>query len=106
MSIWPAPILEFLLAIIHVSLYVLIRGSAGQRLPYLVVAAFLGAWAGDELAARLGVDPVRLGDFHLIGGSILAWVGIGFVGVVAIVGARPKQPGDAPRPFGGGPGTG
>ena len=49
MSLGPAPVLALLLALVHVSLYVLIRGSAGQRLPWLVLAAFLGAWAGDRL---------------------------------------------------------
>jgi hypothetical protein len=57
-----------------------------------VIAAFLGAWAGDELGARLGFDLLRIGDFRLVAASLLAWVGIGMVSIVAILGPtrRPK----------------
>lgn len=92
MTLGPAPVLALLVGILHVSIYVLIRGSAGQRLPILVVAAFLGAWAGDALAGRLGLDPLRIGDFHLIGASILAWVGIVIVALVAVLGQRGGRP--------------
>jgi hypothetical protein len=84
-TLGPAPVLALVLAFLHVSLYVLIRGSAGRRLPWLIAAAFLGAWAGDALAGRLGIDPLRIGDFHLIGASILAWVGIMAVALVAVL---------------------
>ena len=92
MSLGPAPVLALLVGILHVSLYVLIRGRAEQRVPILLVAAFLGAWAGDALAARLGVDPVRIGDFHLLGASLLAWVGIVLVAIVAVLGQRDARP--------------
>ena len=85
MTLGPAPVLALLIAFVHVSLYVLIRGSAGRRLPWLIAAAFLGAWTGDALAGRLGIDPLRIGDFHLIGASILAWVGIMAVALVAVL---------------------
>jgi uncharacterized membrane protein YhhN len=91
-SLGPAPVLALLVGILHVSLYVLIRGRAEQRVPILLVAAFLGAWAGDALAARLGVDPVRIGDFHLVGASLLAWVGIVLVAIVAVLGQRDARP--------------
>ena len=90
--IGPAPLLALLLGIFHTGLYVLIRGTAGGQLPLLVIAAFLGAWAGDELGARLGFDLLRIGDFRIVSASILAWVGIGMVSLVAILGPtrRPK----------------
>lgn len=88
MSLGPAPILAFLVGILHVSVYILVRGSAGQRLPVLVLAAFLGAWAGDALAGRLGVDPLRIGDFHLVGASVLAWVGIISVALISVLAQR------------------
>ncbi len=84
--IGPAPLLALLVGIFHTALYVLIRGSAGGQLPLLLLAAFLGAWAGDAIGARLGIDLLRIGDFHLIAASILAWVGIGVVSVVAVLG--------------------
>ncbi|HEV2005133.1 MAG TPA: hypothetical protein VGQ85_00845 [Candidatus Limnocylindrales bacterium] len=84
--IGPAVVLAAILALFHTSAYVFVRGSAGSRLPWLLVGAFLGAWAGDALGGRLDVDPVRIGDFHVISASILAWVAIGLVAVLAILG--------------------
>ena len=88
----PAPVLALLVGVFHTGLYVLIRGSAGGQLPLLVLAAFLGAWAGDELGARLGLDLLRIGDFRLVAASVLAWVGIGMVAIIAILGPtrRPR----------------
>jgi hypothetical protein len=90
--IGPAPVLALLVGIFHTALYVLIRGSAGGQLPLLLVAAFLGAWAGDAIGSRLGIDLLRIGDFHLIGASVLAWIAIAVVSVVAVLGPtrRPK----------------
>ncbi|MBA3876712.1 MAG: hypothetical protein C0498_07220 [Anaerolinea sp.] len=92
MTLGPAPVLALLVGIFHVSLYVLIRGRAGQRLPILVLAAFLGAWAGDAVAGRLDVDTLRIGDFRLIGASVLAWVGIIAAALLAVLGDREPRP--------------
>ena len=58
--IGPAPILAVVVGIFHTALYVLIRGVMGARLPLVLVAAILGAFAGEaaersmaELTARL-----------------------------------------------------
>ncbi len=96
MTLGPAPVMALLIGFLHVSIYVLIRGSAGRRLPLLIVAAFLGAWAGDALAGRTGLDPLRIGDFHLIGASILAWVGIAAVALVAVLAPEAPDPGEVP----------
>jgi hypothetical protein len=84
-------VLALLVGIFHTSLYVLIRGSGGGQLPLLLLAAVLGAAAGDALAARLGLDFLRIGDFRLLGASLLAWVGIGLVSVVAILGPTRRR---------------
>ena len=86
MSLEPSLVLSVLVGTFHASLSVLVRGSAGGRLPLLVVAAILGAWAGDAIMDRLGLDILTIGDYHLIGASVLAWVGIGLVSVVAVLG--------------------
>ena len=91
MAIGPALVLGALVGLLHTSIYVLIRGSAGGRLPLLVVAAVLGAWAGDALADRLGFELLRIGDFHLIGASIGAWVGLGVVSVIAVLGPSRRR---------------
>jgi hypothetical membrane protein len=85
-SLEPAIILAVLVGIFHASIYVLIRGSAGGRLPIIVGAAILGAWAGDALGDRLGVILFSIGDFRLVAASVLAWVGIGISSAVAILG--------------------
>lgn len=82
----PALILSILVGVFHVALSILIRGSAGGRLPLLVGASILGAWAGDALAGRLGIELLPLGDYHLVGASFASWVGIGIVSVLAILG--------------------
>lgn len=87
----PAPILAILVGTFHASLYVLIRGSAGGQLPLLVPASILGAWAGDALGDRIGFDLFAIGDFRLVPASVLAWVGIGFVAVVAILGPTRRR---------------
>jgi hypothetical membrane protein len=85
-SLEPALILAVLVGTFHASLYVLIRGSAGGRLPIIVAAAILGAWAGDALGDRLGVTLVSIGDFRLVAASVVAWVGIGISAAVASLG--------------------
>ena len=84
--------LALLVGVFHVALFVLIRGSAGGQLPLLLIATVLGAWAGDEVGGRLGFDLLRIGDFRLVAASLLAWVGIAMVSIVAILGPtrRPK----------------
>lgn len=89
MTLGPAPVLALIVGLIHTSLYVLIRGSAGGRFPLLLAAAFLGAWVGDALGARLAVDPVRVGDFHVVFASIVAWVGLVVIGIAGVIG--PEQ---------------
>lgn len=86
----PAPILAILVGIFHAALFVLVRGSAGGQLPLLVLAAALGAWAGDAIGARLGIDLLRIGDFRLVSASAMAWVGIGFVSLVSVLGPARK----------------
>ncbi len=87
----PAPILAVLVGIFHTALFVLIRGSAGGQLPLLLLAAALGAWAGDALGARLGIDLLRIGDFRLVAASAMAWLGIGFVAVIATLGPERRE---------------
>jgi uncharacterized membrane protein YdjX (TVP38/TMEM64 family) len=83
--IGPAPILAVIVGLFHVSAYVFIRGRAGARVPLLIVAAVLGAWAGDAVGARMSIDPLRIGDFHLVSASVVAWLGIGLVAILAIL---------------------
>jgi hypothetical protein len=94
-SVDPSLILSVLVGSFHAALSVLVRGTAGGRLPAIVVAAVLGAWAGDAIAGRLGVDVVTIGDYHLVGASVVAWMGIGLVSVVAVLAPNARL---GPRP--------
>ncbi len=86
MSLEPSFVLSALVGIFHAALSVAIRGTAGGRLPLLVAAAILGAWAGDAIFGRLGIGVLTIGDYHLLGASIVAWVSIGLVSAVAVLG--------------------
>jgi hypothetical protein len=96
MIIGPALVLSVIVGLFHVSAYVFIRGRAGARLPLLLIAAVLGAWAGDTVGARMAIDPLRIGEFHLLTASVVAWLGIGLVAVLA--GLVPERPAPAARP--------
>jgi hypothetical protein len=86
--IGPAFVLAVLLGILTTAIYALVRGSVGGRLPIVLVAAILGAWAGDSLGARLGVDLVQFGDFRVVAAAIGSVIGIALVSVVAALGPQ------------------
>jgi hypothetical protein len=90
-SLDPSPILAVLVGVFHTALFVLIRGSAGGQLPLLLAAAILGAWAGDALGDRIGLNLLSIGDFRLVAASVFSWVGIGFVTVAAILGPTRRR---------------
>lgn len=77
-DIGPQPVLAILLGLFYTGIYLLIRGTAGLRLPFVAIAAVLGAYAGQQVGARLG-DPLLIGDFGLVWSSVLSWVGIGLI---------------------------
>ena len=56
------------------------------------MAAILGAWAGDAVGGRLAFDPLRIGDFHLLWASIVAWLAIGLVAILAVLVPERQQP--------------
>src|SRR4051794_30599788 len=92
LTMGPGPILAILVGMFHTALYVAIRGDAGGRLPLTLLAAILGAWAGDAIGGRLGITFLTIGDFQLLTASLLAWVGIAFVTVVATLGPQARNP--------------
>jgi hypothetical protein len=91
-DISPAPVLALVAAVFNTGLYLFIRGSAGLRLPFVALAAILGALAGQTLAARLG-DPVQIGDFGLVWSMLLSWLGI--VLIVAASTMSPSRKGES-----------
>jgi hypothetical protein len=96
----PSLVLALLVGTFWTAFAVLVTGVAGARLPFVLILAILGAWAGDALGGRLGIDFLRIGDFRLVAASVGAWAGIGLVVLVSILGpTRPVGPGN---PRGGG----
>jgi len=92
--IGPSVVLALLVGVFWTAFAVLVTGVAGARLPFVLVLAVLGAWAGDALGGRLGVDLLRIGDFRLLAGSLGAWAGIGLVVLVSVLGpSRTAGPG-------------
>jgi hypothetical protein len=94
MEIGPAPVLALLVGGFHTGLFMFARGRGGVEVLVALLAAALGAWAGDAIGGRLGIDPIRLGDFHLIAASAVAWAGIAFVEVLAILGPTDSAEGE------------
>ncbi len=88
MTIGPALPLALLVGLIHTALYVLIRGNPGGRLPLTYLAASMGAWTGAAIGGRLGIQILAIGDFGLVPASILAWLGIGIVAILATLGPQ------------------
>jgi hypothetical protein len=89
-ALGPAHVLAVLVGLFHAALFVFIRGRAGGGTVLVLLASILGAWAGDAVGGRLGVDPLRVGDFHVVSASIVAWIGIAFVAVITVLGPAPS----------------
>jgi hypothetical protein len=90
--IGPAPVLALLVGIFHTGVYLLLRGTLGIRIIFVLLAAILGAFAGQALGTRLG-DPLLVGDFGLMWSSALAWVGIAIAAAAGMVAAPGKKRG-------------
>jgi hypothetical protein len=85
----PWAIWTLLIGLISLTLYVAIRGRWGREAPALLVAAVLGAAAGNFIAALLGVDLLVLGEYHVIGAAIGALLALTTTGAIATLLARP-----------------
>jgi hypothetical protein len=94
----PGVVLSVLVGTFHTCVYVFVRGRLGWHLPAVLVAAIMGALAGQAIGARVG-DILELGDYNLLWASAFAWLGIGIAVVSsALVARRPTEP---PPPPGG-----
>jgi hypothetical protein len=87
----PAFVLSLLVGSFHTCVYVFVRGKLGWHLPAVLVAAILGALAGQAIGARVG-DVFELGDYHLLWASALSWLGIGIAVVSSALVARKPEP--------------
>lgn len=90
-EIGPAPVLAAVVGVFHTGVYLLLRGTLGVHLPFVLLAAILGAFAGQALGSRVG-DPILIGDFGLVWASILAWLGIGIVVAAGVLAPSRDRP--------------
>jgi hypothetical protein len=89
-DIAPAVVLAALLATFHVGLYVLIRNRLEPHVFVAWLAAIPAALVASSLGSRLVSDPLRIGDFAPLWGSVGAWIAIGVVSLVRLL-ARPAE---------------
>jgi hypothetical protein len=92
-TIGPGLPLALLVGLVHTGIYVLVRGDAGGRLPLTYVAAALGAWAGAAIGGQLGISFLAIGDFALVPASVVAWLGIAIVAILATLGPESRKAG-------------
>jgi hypothetical protein len=90
-AVGPSLVLAVLVGLFNAALYVLLRGRTLARLPFVGIAAMLGAWAGDAVGGLMGVALLTIGDFHLPTAVLGAWVGIAFVELLSVL-AAPRPP--------------
>lgn len=84
-EIGPGLVLGVLVATFHTALYVFLRNRMERHVVAAWVVAIVGALAGNALGQRVGLDPLRLGDFDALWASVGAWAGIGLVALLSLL---------------------
>jgi hypothetical protein len=84
MTLGPWAIWVPLLALINLLIFLTIRGRWGKSALVLLVAAVIGVVIGDQVAARTGLEVLRIGDMHVLAASVAAQV---LMLIVALLGA-------------------
>jgi hypothetical protein len=93
--IGPSLVLALIVGVFWSAFAVLVTGVAGARLPFVLILAILGAWAGDAVGGRLGIDLLLIGAFPLLASSGGAWPALGVVVPFSMLGpTRPVGPGN------------
>jgi hypothetical protein len=87
-EIAPALVLALLVATFHVALYVLIRNRFERHVIVAWLVAIPAALVASGLGSRLLLDPLRVGEFSPVWGSLGAWLAIGIVALVRLLAPR------------------
>jgi hypothetical protein len=66
----PWLLLTPLVAAINLAGFLVLRGRWGRLAWLLALASLLGTMTGDAVGGATGLEPLRLGDFHLVAASI------------------------------------
>jgi hypothetical protein len=73
-SLGPWAVWVPLLALVNWLLFLAIRGRWGKSALALLVVAVIGIVIGDQVAARTGLEILRVGDMHVVAASVAAQV--------------------------------
>jgi hypothetical protein len=73
-SLGPWAVWVPLLALVNWLLFLAIRGRWGKSALVLLVVAVIGIVIGDQVAARTGLEILRVGDMHVVAASVAAQV--------------------------------
>jgi hypothetical protein len=60
-----------LLAVINLLVFIAIRGRWGRIVLVLAAAAAIGVVLGDSAARATGLEPLRIGEMHVVGAQLL-----------------------------------
>jgi hypothetical protein len=61
-----------LLALLNLFVFLTVRGRWGRIVPVLAVASAIGIVIGDRLGELIGIEPLRIGDMHVVSASATA----------------------------------
>lgn len=61
-----------MLALLNLLVFIAIRGRWGRSVVLLAIAAVVGVVVGDQVAARTGLEIVRIGDMHVVAACVMA----------------------------------
>jgi hypothetical protein len=70
----PALVLIAVIAVIYGALFYLWKGRGWTELGLFMLAAMVGFWVGQLVALLLNLDVLKVGQIHLIEGTIFAWL--------------------------------
>ena len=68
----PWLVLTVFVAAINLAAFTAIRGRWDRLMPILLVASLIGTILGNAIAARTGLELIRIGDFNLVLASAAA----------------------------------
>lgn len=70
----PSLLLMLVISVLYGALFYLWKGKTWSDLLLFMLVAMIGLLLGQIIAYLLGLDVARLGQLHLIEGTIFAWL--------------------------------
>ena len=86
MSLGPWAVWVPLLALANLFVFLAVRGRWGKSALALAVASLAGIVIGDQVAARTGLEVLRVGDMHVLAASVGAQALMLVVSLLAALG--------------------